>query len=431
MRRKMRAAKIVHVGACSLSFGVGALVDAIHTPELSESTLVLVDTNEEHLELQYRLAQRLNEESGAGLLIQRTTDRREALPGADFVICSIAIRRHELWKLDWEIPLRHGLEQVLGENGGPGGLSHTLRNVPLILDLCRDMEELCPDALLLNFTNPESRLCLAIKRHTRIKAVGLCHGVFMGRDLVAEVTGLSPEDVDVKVAGLNHFLWVLDMRNKHTGEDLYPAFRQGMAAKDPSFMPLTRHMLETFGYLVAPSDDHIGEYLPAAWKLCQHHGYDFDAADREYERHWAKMAEYASGKAPVDHLLQARSGEIAFDIIAAILADKNLLAPAVNVPNNGCITNLPSDCVVEVPALVSAAGVQPLCMGELPRGAAALCAQQIAVQDLAVEAAVRGDRSLALQALLADPVVKGNYQAARAALDELLEVHAPYLPQFA
>lgn len=425
-----RTTKIVHIGAASLSFGCGALADAIHTPELRGSKLVLVDIDEKHLELQYRLAKRLNEESGAGLIIERTTDRREALLGAEYVLCSVATKRNDLWKLDWSIPLKHGLQQVLGENGGPGGLSHALRNIPLILDICRDIEELCPEALLMNFSNPESRLCLAVSRYTKVKAVGLCHGVFMGRDIIADVLGVDRDRVEVKAAGLNHFLWVLDARDTETGEDIYPRFKEAMYKKDDTFMPLTRHMLETYGYLAAPSDDHIGEYLPEAWEMCAHHGYDFDGADRWYESHWSKMPGYASGELPVDHYLSGKSGEIAFDIIAARLNNKNMLAWAVNVPNDGSITNLPNDCIVEVPAVISGNGINPLCMGDLPSGIAALCRQQAAVQDLVVEAAVKGDRNLALQALLIDPVVKGDHRNAKAALDELLSVHAQYLPRF-
>src|SRR5690606_9556991 len=145
---------------------------------------------------------------------------------ADFVITSIAMKRDELWKKDWEIPIKNDIKQVLGENGGPGGLSHALRNIPIILDICRDMEELCPNALLINFTNPESRICMAMSRDTRINAVGLCHGGRMGRDRVADILGPNREDIDIKVGGVNHRLRRLDVREKKTGEDLCPELRE-------------------------------------------------------------------------------------------------------------------------------------------------------------------------------------------------------------
>jgi alpha-galactosidase len=167
----VRSTKIVFIGAASASFGPACLLDAIHCEGLAGSTLVLVDIDAERLEVMARLARRLNEVSGAGLIIEHTTDRCEALPGAEFVINSIAIDRNELWKLDWSIPLKHGIKQVLGENGGPGGLSHSLRNIPAILAICKDMERLCPEALFINFSNPESRVCLAI-RQAHLHSVG-------------------------------------------------------------------------------------------------------------------------------------------------------------------------------------------------------------------------------------------------------------------
>jgi len=215
----MRHTKIVVIGAASASFGPGCLVDAINCEGLAGSEIALVDIHAENLEVMAKLARRVNEQSGAGFKITHTTDRLQALPGAEFVITCFAVERNELWKLDWKIPLKHGIKQVLGENGGPGGLSHSLRNIPIMLDICRDMEKLCPKAWLLNFSNPESRLCLAVSKHTNIKTVGLCHGVFMGMDSIAKITGTSVEDVEVTAAGLNHLTWMLSARSKATGED--------------------------------------------------------------------------------------------------------------------------------------------------------------------------------------------------------------------
>ncbi|GGJ02652.1 alpha-glucosidase/alpha-galactosidase [Alicyclobacillus cellulosilyticus] len=431
----MRPVKIVVIGAGSVSFGPGSLRDAMQMPELRGSQLILVDVDETNLELMTRLARRMNDEAGTGLIIEGTTDRRRALPEADFVITSVAVRRDELWRLDWEIPRRHGIRQVLGENGGPGGLSHALRNIPIILDICRDMEELCPNAYLINFSNPESRICMAVSKYTSIRTVGLCHGVFMGRDRVAEILGRRGEDLDVKAAGVNHLVWLLDIRDRHTGEDLYPLLREKEAALPPDAPgifgpdPLSRAMFRHFGYWPAPTDDHIGEYLPYAWELTGLEGYDFAAADRHRKWTWERIRRMAAGEEPLGDLLTKPSGELAFPIIRAITENRNEYVLAVNIPNRGCITNLPSDAIVEVPALVSGFGVQGLTMGDLPPGIAALCSAQVHVQRLAVEAAVHGDRRLAMQALLVDPVVD-SISAAEKTLAELLDVHAPYLPQF-
>ncbi len=431
----MRPIKIVIIGAGSVSFGPGSLRDAIQCKELKGSKLVLVDLNEQHLNLVTKLAKRMNEEAGTGLTIESTTNRREALPEADFVITSVAVKRDELWKADWDIPRKYGIRQVLGENGGPGGLSHALRNIPIILDICSDMEELCPNAWLINFSNPESRICMAVSKYTNIKAVGLCHGVFMGRDRVAEIIGRKGTEIDVKAAGVNHLVWLMDIRDKATGEDLYPLLRKKEAELDESEVgifghdPLSRAMFRHFGYWPSPTDDHIGEYLPYAWEKTGLEGYNFENANKHRDSTWARIKELADGKGELGDLLTRPSGEIAFDIIRAITENRNEYVLAVNIPNNGCIANLPSDAVVEVPALVSGYGIQGLTMGALPDGIAALCNIQVAVQRLAVEAAVHGDKQKAMQALLVDPVVD-SMDAAVSTLEELLSVHGKYLPRF-
>lgn len=422
----MRSTKIVFIGAASASFGPACLLDAIHCEGLAGSTLILVDIDAERLEIMARLARRLNEVSGAGLIIEHTTDRCQALPGAEFVINSIAIDRNELWKLDWSIPLKHGIKQVLGENGGPGGLSHSLRNIPAILAICHDMERLCPEALFINFSNPESRVCLAIDKHTSIRSVGLCHGVYMGIESIGRIAGES--GFDVVAAGINHFTWFLSITKGN--EDLYPLLREKSKHCAPDCLPLSRRTLEVFGLFPSPSDDHIGEYLPYAWEATGLEGYNFAAADQDREKQWALNVRLAVGDEYIHEYAKQRSGEKAFDIIRATLADTNELLLAVNIPNGGCISNLPADAVVEVPATVGAGGIIGQSVGELPEGIAALCNTQIAVQKLAVEAAVTGSRQIALQAMLADPVVQ-SAEAAEKCLDELLSVHAAHLPQFA
>jgi alpha-galactosidase len=334
---------------------------------------------------------------------------------------------------------------VLGENGGPGGLSHALRNIPVILDIAKDVERLAPNALLLNFTNPESRICLALSRYTSLRFVGLCHGIGMGYDSIGTITGIPPEDLVGIAAGLNHFSWFLSIRRRSTGEDVYPLLRAADATYDRSYYPLTRKLFRLHGLYPHPSDDHIGEYLPYAWEFCGLEGYDFERADRWRARAWEHISSVARGEMPVaapqegwasgeERLLQERwqlrrSGEFAFPIIAAALANRRDFIEAVNIPNNGLIPNLPSWAVVEVPAVAGPDGVQGVQVGALPAGVAALLNTQAHVQDLVVEAAVHGSRQLALQALLADPVVH-SAEAAERTLDELLSVHRPYLPQF-
>ncbi len=425
----MKPAKVVLIGAASASFGPGSIQDAMQCKPLHGGELVLVDLNAGRLEVMARLARRIAKESGVRLDVTTAVDRRRALEGADFVITSIAMNRNALWRLDWEIPRKYGFRQVLGENGGPGGLFHTLRNVPVMLAVCRDMEELCPDAWLINYTNPESRVCLAINRYTRIKAIGLCHGIFMGMGTVADIVKIDHRDLDIKAAGLNHFLWALSIHRRSTGEDLYPLLRERAAALPATYLPLTIALLKTYGLIPFPSDDHIGEYLGFAFDVCRHTEFDFEKAEADKGKVWDRVVRMAAGDEVIGDFMHTQPGESAFDIIGAMLADTNVFVPAVNILNQGCIANLPADAVVEVPAMASAAGIYGLSVGALPSPIAALCQVQVGVQRLAVEAAFTGCRQTALHALLADPVVH-DLQAAEQCLDEMLAAQAEYLPQF-
>jgi len=440
----MHPTKIVAIGAASAAFGTRIVDEAMLTPELRGSTLVLVDIDGERLPVMAAYASRLNEAFGAGLRIEHTTNRTEALPDAEFVFVSIAVNRNELWKLDFQIPLRHGIKQVYGENGGPGGLSHSLRNIPIVLDIARDVEKLAPKALVISFTNPESRVCLALSRYTNLRFVGLCHGIHGGYESVGQITGIPAGDLQGIAAGLNHFAWFLDVRRKSTGEDVYPILRAADATYDPSYYPLTRRMFRQFGLYPHPADNHIGEYLSFAWEDCGLKGYDFEWDDRVRETRWQRVLRIAHGEDAVP-MPQAEGGsaqeqaltgrreqqfrEFAFPIIASVLGNRHQFIDAVNIPNNGLISNLPDWAVVEVPAVAGADGIRGIKVGALPAGIAALLNTQAHVQSLVVEAAVHGSRELALQALLADPVVH-SAQAAAKTLDELLRVHAPYLPQF-
>lgn len=430
--------KIVIIGAGSVSFGSSCIRDAFTTKELWGSELVFVDLDRTSLERSYQAALRINNELNAGFSLWHTTDRCEALRGADFIITSIAVNRNALWKLDFQIPQKYGVKHVLGENGGPGAVFHTMRNIPIILDICRDIERLCPNALLINFTNPESRICLAISKYSRVKAVGLCHQIGCGIGIVGKIIGLRPEDIDVKAAGLNHFTWMLDIRDKNTGEDLYPILREMEPAIDPEYEKLSRFMFHRFGLFPTSGDGHLGEYLPFAHEMMSTAGYDFDESDT-FRKYLSDLVDaVGNGNVPLDSSfrwyslekkLMSPSGEQAFNIIRGICFNTNEYIISANLPNSGYIKNLPSDAVVEVPAMASGLGITGLGIGELPSGIASLCINQINVQKLVVEAGATGNRELALQALLVDPNVP-SADAAVKLFDELMEINRPYLPQF-
>jgi len=425
----MRPPHIVLIGAGSALFGPETLRDILVCEALRGSRVTLVDVHEEHLARVQAFGQALNRAAGAGCELQATTDRRQALPGADFVIVSVAVERERLWKLDWEIPLKHGVRHVLGENGGPGGFSHALRNIPLMLDICRDIEALAPNAWLLNYTNPLSRLCLAVARHTRLKFVGLCHQIGAGYEIASTILGVPAADLRIRAAGLNHFTWITDLRFAD-GRDAYPAFRERLAASDPAFMPLSRRLHDVYGLYPAVGDRHAGEYIGDAWREVGLDGYEFGMYENWVAGVWESIdAVLAGDEAEVETWLSEISGERGVPIIAALWTGANQYEEAVNVVNGGAIANLPPGAIVEVPVVVGGGDIRPLCVGALPTGIAALCARQVVIQELTVEAAVTGDRRAALQALCLDPVVPDT-PTAQAVLDELLTVHAPYLPQW-
>ena len=421
--------KIVIIGAGSAIFGLSMIKDAFSTKELWGSSLVLMDIDKAAVEKTALAANRINEVLGAGYQISSTTDREEALQGADFVIVSIAIDRVKMWKQDFAIPQKYGIKHVLGENVGPGAVFHTMRNLPIILEICKDIERICPDALLINFTNPESRLCMAIKKYTNVKAVGLCHQINAGIEIVSTILDIDREHIDVKAWGINHFTWIFDIRDKRTGEDLYPLFREKEATYNSEYEKLSRFLFRHYGLFPTSGDGHLGEFFPYAHEFIAADGYDFEKYEKRRQNIASILDGIISGKVPIDDKLVSPSGEKAFTIIKGIMYNTNELLESVNIPNDGYISNLPADAIVEVPAVISGNGVIGLALGELPRGIASLCRTQVDVQHLVVDAGVQGDRGLVIQALLTDP----NIPSATAALkiyDELMEINKPYLPQF-
>jgi alpha-galactosidase len=416
--------KIVFIGATSMSFGLSLLRDIFSSNELRGSTLTLVGRNAQMLGKMADLAKLLNAKTGAGLLIEQTTDRRSAFDGAGFVVNAAAIDRNRLWKLDFEVPRKYGIRHTLGENGGPGGLMFTLRTLPMVFDFVREMQELCPKALFINFSNPENRIILALGKYSPIRALGLCHGIFMGQNDVASIMGLPADQVDVWGAGLNHSQCLLRIRHRATGEDLYPLLRAKERDFDPSFAPLTRQLFRAFGYWMTCSDDHLGEYLAYGWEGGEH-GYDFAADERGRAEFSGTLDRVLAGAAlPPDWLTP--SGERGAAAIGGILHNKKRVLESGIVPNRGTIPNLPHDAAVEVPVMVDAAGVHPISLGPLPDAIAKLLHTQVSVQQLAVEAAVHASKEIALQALLIDPVVN-SASAAVKLLDELWEVNRPYI----
>ena len=284
----MSKRKIVIIGAGSASFGPTTLATIVRNESLHGSELVLVDLDGNAAETAAQVARRMNESWQADMRVSSTTDRRKALPGATHVVVSIEVApREALWRLDWEIPLRHGLRQPYAENGGPGGMMHTFRQIPAHMAIARDMEELCPEAWLILFSNPLPRLCRAISKYTRIKVVGKCHQINIGYALAAALLRRDynitvPDDVvlhsdpgnaptiftlshagrnhfEITSAGLNHFIWLLDIRDRQTGEDLYPHLREAIEHAPPTLEPLALELFRIYGLWPIAGHTHMAE----------------------------------------------------------------------------------------------------------------------------------------------------------------------------
>jgi alpha-galactosidase len=421
--------KIVLVGAGSSVFGYNSVLDAANISELNGSELMLHDIDRIRLNSMTELAERINKETGANLEINQTIEPEEALRDADFVLVSIEVERMKRWRLDWEIPYHHGIKQVIGENGGPGGLFHTWRNIPPILDIAYIMEEVCPDAWLINYTNPVPRLCLAIERYTDIKSVGLCHEVEHQLQRLAPIMGVPTAILNVVSAGLNHFSWYKELRLKD-GIDAYPMLDEALNGAK-GFQPLCRAMYNQFGLYPSTDDNHLGEYLAYAWDATPEkvRGLNWiNHCDNEGQRNWKRNNRLIEEKEALN-VKSILSGERAMHIIAGIISDSNHIELQVNLPNTGQVSNLILDAIVETPAIINKGGISPIQVGEMPEGLAALCNIQIMVQSLVVEAGITGDLEKAKQALLVDPVVH-EQESALSAFDELMNVHRDLLPQF-
>ena len=443
---------ITIIGAASTTFGPKVLRDILNHPEVAGCTFRFVDTNGERLEIYTRLAGRVSAALPFPVTVWSTTDRREALPDSDCVIVSVDTGHYTTWKKDFDIPISHGIRQVLGELGGPGGLFHSLRQIPLHLAIAKDIEELCPNAMVMVSSNPLNRICLALERHAKVgQVVGLCHGVEMASHLfLNNALGIDGYDMQITAFGINHFTWIMDLRRISTGDDLYPLVRKTLTELEPRQQPLSTRLMEVYGYLPGTLDDHFGEYVPYAYEYCGLDGMDFSGhLDQEnkrweymrsladnavqwdtYERHYGDQ-EIASEELRLDDFFSPRSwaDTLAFPLISAMISNKMHRMVAVNLLNRGAIANLPEGIFVETPGVVDSAGVRAENNGPLPAPLAAFLRRDVDQMEMTVEAAVTGDRRILLQAMLLDPVVD-SISGAEKTLDELLIAHAEYLPQF-
>jgi alpha-galactosidase len=429
----MSKEKIVVIGAGSLQFGLGSVGSVINSEVLTGSTVCLHDIHEKNLELVTQACQSAVEHKKLDFTIESSIDRKEALKDATFVINAIEIPpRFKILRWDFEYPMMWGSTQITGENGGPGGFFHSLRVIPPILDICEDIQKICPNAYFINYSNPMSRICLAIKRKfPNQKFVGLCHEIAHAVEYIQKILDTNISNIEYKAGGLNHFGVVLEAKYRETGEDAYSEIRR----KGPAVLEniskgtdtmLIKYILETYDYLAYTTDNHYGEYMSWAWEVADlPHGRDFWES---YEVYLAKS--YKRTKRAIEQgkggKLVRPDGERAVPIIEGILTDSNHEELSVNIPNDGIITNLPEDLVVECPAIVKKDGLYGIPLGDYPKGLAALLNTQASVQDLVVEAILKKSKKIALQAFLADPVINSTSQA-KNILESMLKLQKKYI----
>ena len=455
--------KIAFIGAGSRSFARRVLGDVVLSDALCGQglELALMDVVAEHLPDNAAFLRHAAETLGRDIRVTTTTDLEPALEGADFVITAIEVNRYLYWAQDFHLPRKYGFRQVYGENGGIGGIFHALRNMGPMVHIAHTIERLCPEAWLLNFANPEHKLCEAVTRLTKVRTAGLCHGVFGGMRQIAHILDRPVEELELYACGINHFTWFETVRDRATGEDLYPLLRQRVAAGDPLAdwheVALGRVLLRRFGLWPSPGTNHYGEYIRWADEFMANEAhFYYDPADGhpwetgripEFiyyidqlrpDRPWFPSAEAMPASQPATEPTLRPSGELAVPFIEGLALGMSRVLDAVNVPNRStygrsherAIPNLPDDLVVEVPARVDRTGLDPLAMAPLPEAIAALIRTQASIHQLTVEAFAERSKDKLMQAVLLEPTVD-SYRRAVDMVNEFLELQQDLLPKFA
>ena len=429
-------AKITFIGAGSTVFARNLLGDILSYDELAGCEIALFDIDAERLATSELVARRVAETLGAATKIEATTDRRAALDGADYAINMIQVGGYEPCTVtDFEVPKRFGLRQTIADTLGVGGIMRGLRTIPVLLDICADMEDLCPGVWFLNYTNPMAINCRAISRASRIRTVGLCHSVQGTAFELSLDLGIPYREIDYLAAGINHMAFYL--RFERDREDLYPRLRElAESGRVPDHNRVRYEVLRHFGYFVTESSEHFAEYVPWFIKRDRPELVDrFNIPLDEYPRRCVEQI--AGWEAERERLERGETMEVqrSFEYAATIIRSIETGKPRVvygNVPNHGLIDDLPAGCTVEVPCLVDGNGVQPTHIGALPPQLAALIRTNVNVQELTVEAALTGRRDHVYHAAMLDPhtAAELDLDQIHELVDALLDAHGDWVPQF-
>ena len=430
--------KIAMVGAGSIVFCKTLFMDMVATPALRNSEFRFMSRTMPKLERMKRFADQVIADNKLDASAMVTLDRREALKDADYVIVMLQIGGVDAFEMDYTIPLKHGVDQCIGDTMGPGGVFRALRTIPEMMDITADMAELCPNAYLLNYVNPMAMVCWALGKVPGLKFVGLCHGVQTTLDLIAGYCGVPKEEIDYEAAGINHMGWFLRM--ERNGQDLYPLFKG--RCEQPEYYINEKVRIETmrhFGYFMTESTGHLSEYLP--WFRSSRKALDlycdepsFGGESGAYLK-WchliADQLENVDMLADEPTAIKPRSVEYCSYILEALETGAPFKFQG-NVRNDGYITNLPDGCCAEVPVFADKMGLHPIAAGALPAQCAALNMLNVNVQDLTVQAALSGDPELAAAACAIDPLTSAclTLKETRDMVKEMLEAEKQWLPQF-
>lgn len=424
--------KIAMIGAGSLVFNNNIIGDLLTFPELKDELVFsLMDIDAERLEVANSYARRRIGHEGSKSRVQSTTDLRRALKGADYVINMVQVGGFEATLTDFNIPARFGLRQTIADTHGIGGVFRALRTIPVVLDICRQMEQHCPGALLINYSNPMAMNIWAVYTATAAKAVGLCHSIQLTAAMLANYLDIPNPKMRYRAAGINHMCWFLELT--HNGRDLYPDLFKAM--EDPLVYVSDKvrfEVMKHFGRFVSESSEHMAEYVPyfiPRDALIEKLGIPINEYIRRCE---AQQEEYAKNKKIARGELELPAHGRTFEYAAPIIHAMELNQPLLiygNVKNGGLITNLPQGCCVEVPCLVDGNGINPLYIGDIPPQLAALNRTQIGVQELVVRAVLEKKREYAYYACRLDPLASAVLDLDRitAMVDQLFQAHGKYL----
>lgn len=434
--------KIAFIGAGSFGFTRSLVKDILSFPALSDCTLALMDIDGDRLEAIKKAVEKIIKAGNYPAKVIATKNRAEALDGADGVVCTILAGGIKIWRNDIEIPKKYGVDINVGDTRGPAGIFRALRTIPVMLDICKDIERYCPDAVFLNYTNPMAMLCRAMQGESKVMITGLCHSVQGTAEMLAKWIGVPMEEVTYLCAGINHQAWYLDF--KWNGKDAYPLIREAMKNPEIYNEEIVRNeMFIHLDYYVTESSGHNSEYN--AWfrkrpdlieKYCTHgtgwnpgvHAYILNEYLKQ-EDTWKDEINKWLNEETVD---LTRGLEYAASIFNAIIGDGTMFEFNGNVRNFGLIDNLPEGCCVEVPVLASKRGLDPIHVGPLPAHLAILNNTSARCEELAVEAAMTGDKRKVFHAICMDPLTSAvlSLEEIKTMVDEMFEVNKEWLPQF-